>query len=141
MTHSNENKALARRFLELVSEYRLDELCTMVAPTWVMHGGLPGMPPGPDGLRVLFRSFGPVEQTWTIEDIVAEGDKVVVRATNRCHQESFLGIPSHGRWQSFTATFTHQIANGLILETWRNADDLGRLLQLGARIEPALPPR
>jgi hypothetical protein len=32
--------------------------------------------------------------------------------------------------------FIHRIGDGQILETWRNADDLGRLLQLGARIEP-----
>jgi hypothetical protein len=32
--------------------------------------------------------------------------------------------------------FIHHVADGLIQQTWRNADDLGRLLQLGARIEP-----
>jgi hypothetical protein len=36
----------------------------------------------------------------------------------------------------FTATFTFRIADGLIAEIWRNADDLVRLLQLGARIVP-----
>jgi ketosteroid isomerase-like protein len=80
--------------------------------------------------------MGPVDQTWTIEDIIAENDRVAVRATNTCLQESFLGIPSGGRWQAFTATFMLRIADGMILETWRNADDLGRLLQLGVRIEP-----
>ena len=78
----------------------------------------------------------PIDQTWTIEDVIAEGDKVVVRATNTCVQESFFGIPGHGRPQTFTATFIHRIADGKVHETWRNADDLGRLLQLGARIEP-----
>jgi predicted ester cyclase len=80
--------------------------------------------------------MGPIDQTWTIEDVIAEGDKVVVRATNTCVQESFFGIPGRGRTQTFTATFIHRIADGKVLETWRNADDLGRLLQLGARIEP-----
>lgn len=102
-----------------------------------MHGGPPGLPPGPDGLRKLFRTFGDIDQTWTIEDVIAEGDRLVVRATNRCLQESFLGVPSHGRWQTFSAIFIHRIADGKIVATWRNADDLGRLLQLGARIEPA----
>ena len=32
--------------------------------------------------------------------------------------------------------FTHRVVDGLIAETWRNADDLGRLLQLGATITP-----
>lgn len=132
-----ENKRIARRFLELVSEHDVEALCGMVARTWTMQGGPPGLPPGPDGLRELFRTFGEIDQTWTIEDVIAEGDKVVMRATNRCLQESFLGVPSHGQWQTFSAIFIHRIADGKIVETWRNADDLGRLLQLGARIEPA----
>jgi len=132
-----ENKRIARRFLELVGEHDVEALCGMVVPTWTMQGGPPGLPPGPDGLRELFRTFGETDQTWTIEDVIAEGDKVVVRAMNRCLQESFLGVPSHGQWQTFSAMFIHRISDGRIVETWRNADDLGRLLQLGARIEPA----
>jgi predicted ester cyclase len=132
-----ENKRIARRFLELVGEHKVEELCELIAPTWTMHGGPPALPSGPEGLRELFRTFARIEQTWTIEDIIAEGDKVAVRATNTYLQESFLGIPSHGRWQTFTATFVLWIADGKILEIWRNADDLGRVLQLGARIEPA----
>ena len=141
MSSIEENKSIARRFLELVGEHKVEELCKMIAPTWTMHGGPPGLPSGPDGLRKLFQSFGPIEQTWTIEDIIAEGDKVAVRATNTCRQESFLGIPGHGRWQTFSATFIYWIAEGKIRETWRNADDLGRILQLGARIEPAPSPQ
>ena len=136
MSSTEENKRIARRFLELVGEHKVEKLCELIAPTWTMHGGPPGLPPGPEGIRELFRTFGPIEQKWTIEDVIAEGDKVAVRATNTCLQESFLGIPGHGRWQTFTATFIHWIADGKILEIWRNADDLGRVLQLGARIEP-----
>jgi ketosteroid isomerase-like protein len=133
-----ENKGIARRFLQLVSEGAVEELCALVAPSWTMHGGPPGgLPPGPAGLRALFATFGEIQQTWTLDHVIAEGDKVVVRATNTCVQESFLGVPSHGQRQTFTATFIHRIADGKIHETWRNADDLGRLLQLGARIEPA----
>lgn len=98
-----------------------------------MHGGPPKLLPGPDGVRELFRTFGSIAQKWMIEDVIAEGDKVVVHATNICVQESFLGIPGRGRQQT-TATFILKIADGKIIETWRNADDLGRVLQLGARI-------
>lgn len=136
MSGVEDNKAIARRFLELVSEHKITELCDMVSPAWRMHGGPPNLSSGPDGIRELFGTFGAINQQWTIEDVIAEADKVVVRATNACVQESFLGIPAHGRQQTFTATFIHQITDGKIVETWRNADDLGRLLQLGARIEP-----
>jgi len=103
-----------------------------------MHGGLPGLFEGGAGVRKLITSFGPVEQQWKIEDIIAEGDKVVVRAVNHCRQESLFGIPAHGRRQVFTAMFIHRICDGRIQETWRNADDLGRVLQLGAQIVPAM---
>jgi len=72
-----------------------------------------------------------------VQDVIAEGDKVAVRAWNSCLQESFLGIPSQGRCQEFSATFIFRIVGGQVHEIWRNADDLGRVLQLGARIEPA----
>ncbi|MEH2013972.1 ester cyclase [Nostoc sp.] len=136
MSDIEDKKIIARRWIELISEHRIEDICEMTAPTWKMHGGLPGLPPGPDGVRKLFGSFGAIEQKWTIEDVIAEGDKVVVRATNTCAQESFFGIPSYGREQTFTAMFIYWIVDGKIIETWRNADDLGRVLQLGARIEP-----
>jgi hypothetical protein len=139
MPSIEDNKMIARQFLELVGEHKIEELCEMVAPTWRMHGGPPQLPSDPDGIRALFGAIGPIEQTWNIEDVIAEGDKVVVRATNTCTQESFFGISGRGVRQTFTATFIHQIADGKILETWRNADDLGRLFQLGARIEPGTP--
>jgi hypothetical protein len=63
--------------------------------------------------------------------------KVVVRATNTCVQDSLFGISSRDTTQVFTATFIHRVAAGRIQETWRNADDLGRLHQIGAVIRPA----
>jgi predicted ester cyclase len=99
-----------------------------------MHGGLPGLPQGPEGVRTLFASFGSIKQQWTSEIVIAEGDYVAIRATNQCKQERFLGVPANGRTQVFTATFIHRIVDGMIVETCRNADDLGRVLQLGATI-------
>jgi predicted ester cyclase len=134
MSATEENKRIARRWLELITAHRVEELSEMVAPTWTMHGGPPGLPAGPEGVRELFRHIGPVAQQWTLEDLIAEDDKVVARATNRCVQESFLGLPARGRQQTFSAVFIHRIAHGKIVQTWRTADDLGRVLQLGGRI-------
>lgn len=139
MSNTEDNKAIARRFLELVAEHDVDGLIDMIAPTWTMQGGPPNLPAGAEGIRLLFGTFGRIKQKWAVEHVIAEGDLVAVRAMNTCEQDSFLGLPSHGRTQVFTATFIHRIASGLIQQTWRNADDLGRLLQLGARIEPAAP--
>src|SRR4051794_14561447 len=61
-----DNKAVARRWFDLVTRGRVEELCAMTAPTWTMHGGPPALPTGPDGIRTLFRSFGRIDQTWTV---------------------------------------------------------------------------
>lgn len=100
------NRALARRWLDLVSRHDVEAICALTSPTW------------------------------TIEDVIAEGDRVVVRAVDHCVQDAFLGIPAAGRTQTFTATFTFRIADAKVQATWRNADDLGRVLQLGARLVP-----
>src|SRR5262245_2143168 len=103
MVAIEENKQLARRWMELISRHKIEEICTMTTPTWRMDGGPPGLPSGPDGVRELCRTIGPVVQTWTIDDIIAERDRVVVRATNSCVQESFLGVPGWGKRQTFSA--------------------------------------
>jgi predicted ester cyclase len=135
MSVLDDNKATARRFLDLVSADDVDELVRMITPTWTMHGGPPQLPAGEAGMRQLFATFGRVVQQWRIEDVIAEGDRVVVRAVNTVDQDSFFGVPSLGRLQMFTAVFIHRLVDGLIDETWRAADDLGRVLQLGGRIE------
>jgi len=136
MSAVEQNKEIARRFLELVSAHNIEELCGMVTADWSMQGGPPDLSVGSAGIRQLFDTFGPIQQQWTIEEVIAEGDMVAVRATNNCMQESFLGIKSGGKQQVFTAMFMHHIVQGKIKQTWRNANDLGRLLQLGARIVP-----
>jgi predicted ester cyclase len=139
MSVTEDNERIGRRFLSLVSEHDIDGLIAMVTPTWIMYGGPLGLPAGEAGICELFAMFGNIKQQWTVEDVIATGDKVAVRATNTVEQGSFFGIPRHGRRQVFTAMFIHRITGGLINQTGRNADDLGRLLQLGARIEPSHP--
>lgn len=133
------NKKIAKQFLQFVNEGKVEELCEMVTPTWKMHGGLPGLPEGPRGIRMLFDHFDNIEQEWTIEDVIAEDDKVVVRGVNTCTQDSFLGFPAKGIKQKFTAIFIHEIIDGKINETWRNANDLARLQQIGVAIAKVAP--
>lgn len=134
MTIIENNKAIGCRFLQLVSEKNIEEMRTMITPDWTMYGGLPNLPTGEEGLNILMQHLNTVEQVWTINDVVAEEDKVVVRATNNCTQDSFFGLPGKGKQQVFTAMFLHKIVDGKIAITWRNADDLGRLFQLGGII-------
>ncbi|WP_433502421.1 nuclear transport factor 2 family protein [Pseudonocardia halophobica] len=137
-------KELAVRWLDLISAGDVEELCRTASPTWSMAGGPPGLPPGPDGIRALVASFGRIRQRWVVEDVIAEGDRVVVRATNLCEQDTFLGVPAAGIEQVFSAIFVFRIAEGRVEQIWRTAQDLQRLLQLGATIvapstRPSMP--
>ena len=124
-------KDLAIDWLLNLNQGRIEEMLATTADDWQMHGGPPELPTGRDGIRALIAHIGPIDQTWTILDVIGEGDRVVVRALNTCVQDSFFGLPAAGVRQVFTATFTFRIADGLVHEIWRNADDLGRVLQLG----------
>jgi hypothetical protein len=136
----SKNKMLACLWLELITDGKIEEICSITSPTWRMHGGPPAMPAGHEGVRFLFGTFDDIQQRWTVDQIIAEGNKVVIRAMNSCMQNSFFGIPASGKQQVFACTFIFLIVDGLIQETWRNADDLGRLLQIGARLMPPLEP-
>lgn len=139
MSTVEENKRLAVHFLELISQHRLKDLCGLITPDWALYGGPPQLPRGPAGLRALFDTFGRIAQTWSIEDVIGEGDKVLVRATNTCEQDSFFGVPGRGQEQRFSAMFLFRMSEGKIAEVWRNADDLGRIFQLGGRVVAGKP--
>ena len=68
----------------------------------------------------------------TVEDQVAEGDKVVTRYTTRgTHQGPFMGIPPTGKHVTVTGIVITRFANCKEVEEWANADWLGLLQQLG----------
>jgi predicted ester cyclase len=67
------------------------------------------------------------------DDIISEGDKVVVRATFRgLHKGDFNGIPATGKAVDISLMLIYRLANGKVAEHWMNADSLGLLQQLGA---------
>src|SRR5260370_37346731 len=73
----------------------------------------------------------------TIEDLVAEGDKVVFRMTGRgTHHGAFMGITPTGKPMTITIIDIARFANGQVVEHWGNRDDLGMLHQLGAILMP-----
>jgi predicted ester cyclase len=69
---------------------------------------------------------------FTIDDMIAEGDKVVTRWTYRStHQGQWRDVAATGKEVTFTATGTSRIVDGKVAETWQNVDNLGVLTQLG----------
>jgi predicted ester cyclase len=69
----------------------------------------------------------------TVDDAIADGDKIVVRITNRgTHQGEFFGISPTGREVTFTSIVVFRIADRTIAERWGVLDMFGLLQQLGA---------
>jgi predicted ester cyclase len=69
----------------------------------------------------------------TIEDQIAEGDKVMTRFTARCtHRGEFMGIAPTGKHVTFTGLFVSRFEEGKIAETWMYVDTLSLFQQLGA---------
>src|SRR6267143_773762 len=101
---AEENKAIVRQFYdEVVNKGNINMIDKIAALNYVDHTAPPGIPPGKEGEKVWFkmiRAAFPDGRT-TIDDIIAEGDKVVVRATMKgTHKGEFMGIPA--TWKQVT---------------------------------------
>jgi steroid delta-isomerase-like uncharacterized protein len=138
---SEENKAVVRRFNELVEEYwrtgDADAFDEVVAPDFVHHA--PGLPPDLEGMKQtlpMFRAAFP-DMRLTEEDVIAEGDKVVDRVTVRgTHEGELMGVPPSGNRVEFMETHISRIADGKIVERWSQWDAMGMMQQVGAVPEP-----
>ena len=70
---------------------------------------------------------------WTVEDQVAEGDKVTTRYTlGGTHQGEFFGVPASGRRVEISGINVDRFEGGKLVEEWASYDLLGGLRQIGA---------
>jgi predicted ester cyclase len=136
---AEENKALARRlYEEVISQGNLSAVDDLVSPDFVEYNVLP-VPPGRESFKhfvtMLHTAFA--DLAFTIEDLVGEGDKVVVRGIVRgIHRGVFRGIAPTGKPVHWTAIHILRVRDGKFTERWVEVDMLGLLQQLGAM--PAL---
>lgn len=135
------NKALIRRFYDEFFNKRnlniVDELHT--ADFQHHDSGAPDPGGGPEGYKqrnAMFLKAFPDRQV-TIDDLVAEGNKVVTRSTMRATQTGDLpGIKATGKKVVVTATIISRIQGGKIAEEWEDWNALGMLEQLGVVRSP-----
>jgi steroid delta-isomerase-like uncharacterized protein len=133
---SDENKAVARRFLEVFGSGELDALDEVVAPDAVDHD--PYNPHAQEGLEgakrtiAMYREAFP-DLSFEIEDQIAEGDKVVTRWTGTgTHEGALMGVEPTGTRSSTTGIAIDRIEDGKIVESWGNWDTLGLMQSIGA---------
>ena len=131
------NKTVSRRFFEEVwNKGNLAVLNEITAKDHVNSGPgtLPGLPAGPEGAKQLvtvYRNAFP-DVHFTIDEQIAEGDKVVTRWTGHgTHKGELLGIPATGKSSTVTGIAVDRIVNGKIAESWGIFDQFGMMQQLG----------
>ncbi len=136
---STQNKMTARRiFDELESQGRLATADEIFASDFVNRTPF-GENHGPEGAkqfaRMLRTAFPDLHAT--VEDQVAEGDKVATRFTARgTHRGELQGIPPTGNSMQITGIVISRFANGKIVEQWGNPDVFSLMQQIGAVPDP-----
>ncbi len=139
---SEQNKILTRRALEEVwNRGNFAVVDELVASDFVVHASTPANEThGPEGVKhfyAMLRQAFP-DLHFTIEDQIADGDRVVTRWTARgTHTGEFQGIPPTGKQVRLTGIDIDRIANGKFVECWTNVDELGMMQQLGVLPAPA----
>jgi steroid delta-isomerase-like uncharacterized protein len=133
------NKATIRRLYDAtnsgdaaVISQTIDEI---VEPDVVFHAPVPTGATGAQALKqvwpVLLRAFPDLHIA--VEDVIAEGDKVVCRDTvTGTHQGDYMGLPPTGNSVTYNEIFISRFAGGRIAEIWGVVDVFSQMRQLGA---------
>lgn len=132
-----ENKAIFRRIVEEgFNKGNLAIVDELVAANHVNHADNVHGPEEYKQFITMYRTAFP-DLHMTVEDQIAEGDKVVNRWTSRgTHQGDLMGIPPTGKQVTLTGTYVARIVGGKIIEEWGNFDALGMMQQLGVVPSP-----
>jgi steroid delta-isomerase-like uncharacterized protein len=132
------NKALFKRFHEAVNSGDFDHLAKtideLVAPDAVIRTPLPIDATGAELLKqvwaMLFTVYPDIHLT--VDDVIAEGDKVVARNTvTGTHRGEFMGVASTGKSVTYNEIFIFRFADGRVVETWGVVDVYAQMKQIG----------
>jgi steroid delta-isomerase-like uncharacterized protein len=131
-----ENKALVRRYLdEAWNKGNVGIIDELMANDYARYMSGPVQPLDREGQKQRITAFRKAlpDLYLAIDDLIAEGDKVVFRITLRgTNQGAFMGIPPTGKPMTVTAIDVVRFADGKIVEHWGQMDSLGLMQQLGA---------
>jgi hypothetical protein len=132
------NKATVRRFDDVVStgdaeviSKTIDEL---IEPDVLIHMPLPIQATGAQALKQVWAMLlrGLPDLHVAVEDVIAEGDKVVSRNTvTGTHQGEYRGLPPTGKSVTYNEIFIFRFAGGRIAEIWGVVDVFSQMQQLG----------
>ena len=129
---TDDNKALVQRFYdEIINQKNLAALDQFVSPNAINHTVPTGLPQGPSQfLGMHLNAFPDVNAT--VEDLLADGDRVIARVSIRGTQHGAFGsIHARGKPITVTGINIFRIVNGKMVEHWGLVDRLSALQQLG----------
>ena len=131
-----ENKKVVQRFWKVWEvENFVDLIDELLAPDYINHSpGTPDQPAGPAGVKAVVSMFrsGMPDLRVTIDDMIAEGDKVATRYTiEGTHEGELFGVPPTGRRVSIESMTVERVSGGKIIEHRRITDTLDMMQQLG----------
>ena len=136
-----ENKKFMNDFIEeVINNKNLDAANKLVAEDFIEEVPFPGQGPGREGLKFVLNSMftGFPDMNWTIDEQIAESEKVVTRFTwTGTHQGEFMGIPATGKKVEVWGVVIDVVRNGLFSESRIIMDTVGLLQQLGVMPGPA----
>jgi len=129
-----ENKAVVRRLIDAWNTRNWAVFDELMVPDNIYHYGVTGEMVGREALKqevIGGRNAFPDAQ-WAIEDMIGEGDKVVVRLTfSGTHRGEYMGIAPTNKRMTIGEVIIARIVSGKFVEEWDFGDELGGLKQLG----------
>ncbi len=128
------NREVVRQYQEASNRNDLDALDEWVAADLVSHNPTPGLPAGLEGAKMAHRAILAAfpDLHYHIEDLIAEGDRVVMRFRLHCTQRGeFMGLAPTGKEISLDGISIFRLADGKIVEHWAVQDGLSLMVQLG----------
>jgi predicted ester cyclase len=140
---TEENKANARRFVEeAINRGNVAVADEQAAPNFVDHSLPPGAPPTVEGIKAFLMQFRAAfpDLHYTIEDQIAEGDRVVQRLTGTGTMKGdFMGMPAANKSAKWSEIHITRWANDKAVEHWGVVDQMDMLAQLGFAQAPGQP--
>lgn len=135
-----ENKAIARRFVEeVLNKGNLAAADQYFAPGYVDRATPPGIPPNLEGFKMFFTAFFAAfpDLHYVIDEEIAEGDKVVHRATGHGTMKGdFQGMKATGKHGTWTEMHILRFEGNKLAEHWANVDQMGMLISVGVMPAP-----
>ena len=130
-----QNRALIREVIELLNQRKLDKVFELYAADYIFHGAGGDTLHGRDAIRNVWEAWlvGFPDLHSTIEDIITEGDKLVLRwRVEGTHTGAFFGLEPTNAKINVRDIEIFRIENGQLVEAWDQIDMFSMMQQLGA---------